>query len=90
MKANPVTVLFEVMQVSRSGLYHCLQSVDGPGHRLSEKALEERGMAIFKQPRGSCGSRSGMLGQLRLEGYQIGRYMVRRLMRQLGLKVKRP
>jgi len=87
MKAYPVTVLCKVMQVSRSGFYDYLHSVQRPGHRLSEKALEERVKAIFKQSRDSYGSRR-MLWQLRLEGYQIGRHKVRRLMRQLGLKAK--
>ncbi|EPK4321180.1 helix-turn-helix domain-containing protein, partial [Pseudomonas aeruginosa] len=43
---------------------------------------------LFSQSRGSAGSRS-ILGMLREEGVTIGRFRVRRLMRELGLVSKR-
>jgi transposase InsO family protein len=87
MRAYPVTVLCAVMRVSRSGFYDYLHSCSGPDDQPANQALKARIRAIFKQSRGSYGSRR-MVRQLRAEGHQIGRYKVRRLMRQLGLKAK--
>jgi transposase InsO family protein len=89
MKAYPVTVLCKVMEVSRSGFYDYL-------HRLNTKcpddayqgALNTRIKAIFQESRGSYGSRR-VLKKLQSEGYKLGRYKVRRLMRDLGLRPKR-
>ena len=89
MKAYPITMLCAVMEVSRSGFYDYL-------HRLNTKrpddsyqrALNARIKAIFKESRGSYGSRR-ILKKLQSEGYQLGRYKVRRLMRTLGLRAKR-
>jgi putative transposase len=88
MKAYPVTGLCQVMQVSRSGFYHYLD-VDnqGPDDSQVDAVVKARMKAVFKQSRSSYGSRR-MLEQLRSEGHRIGRYKVRRLMRQLGLKAK--
>ncbi len=90
MKAYPVTVLCRVMEVSRSGFYDYLRrckkgSHDSPG----EAVLKAMIRAIFNESRGSYGSRR-VVKKLQSEGYQIGRYKVRRLMRQLGLKAKAP
>ena len=76
------------MKVSRSGFYdfiHSLESADDPG----EMALKARIAAIFKEHRGQYGSRR-IVKQLEDEGHQIGRYKVRRIMRDLGLKAKAP
>ena len=86
MKAYPVTILCAVMQVSRSGFYDYLHSGTDPDDPLSDRELKARIRGIFKLSRSSYGSRR-MVRQLRSEGCQIGRYKVRRLMRQLGLKV---
>ena len=51
--------------------------------------MRNRIKAIFKEHRGQYGSRR-ILQQLKKEGYQVGRYKVRRLMRDLGLKAKAP
>jgi transposase InsO family protein len=87
-KAYPVTILCKVMKVSRSGFYdylHSLKRSDDPG----ETALKARIAAIFKQHRFQYGSRR-IVKQLQDEGRQIGRYKVRRIMRELGLKAKAP
>lgn len=88
MKAYPVTLLCKVMQVSRSGFYSYLnafkQGVNGP---LAEAKLKARVKAIFDWSSSSYGFRR-MQKQLHEEGHQIGRYKVRRLMRDLGLKAK--
>jgi transposase InsO family protein len=60
---------------------------DNPTDNTKDKVLKTRIKAIFKLSRSSYGSRR-MLKQLRSEGHQIGRYKVRRLMRDLGLKAK--
>lgn len=52
-------------------------------------ALRSRVNELFSQSRGSAGSRS-ILGMLREEGMTIGRFRVRRLMRELGLVSKQP
>jgi transposase InsO family protein len=89
MKAYPVTVLCAVMEVSRSGFYDYLHRLNtnngGDGYH---DALAARIKAIFKQSRGSYGSRR-ILKKLQSEGYQLGRFKVRRLMRDLGLRAKR-
>lgn len=60
-------------------------------HRLRRRRVDARRVALrsqvnqlFSQSRGSAGSRS-ILGMLREEGVTIGRFRVRRLMRELGL-----
>lgn len=52
-------------------------------------ALRSQVNQLFNQSRGSAGSRS-ILGMLREDGVSIGRFRVRRLMRELGLVSKQP
>ena len=88
MKAYPVTLLCKVMNVSRSGFYDYFHShEDGPDKRPTDIVLKARIKDIFKLSRSSYGSRR-IVKQLRSEGHLVGRYKVRRLMRQLGLKAK--
>ncbi|MDF5812852.1 IS3-like element IS222 family transposase [Pseudomonas aeruginosa] len=65
-------------------------------HRLRRRRVDARRVALrsqvnqlFSQSQGSAGSRS-ILGMLREEGVTIGRFRVRRLMRELGLVSKQP
>ncbi|QQW00375.1 IS3 family transposase [Pseudomonas aeruginosa] len=64
-------------------------------HRLRRRRVDARRVALRSQvnqlfsQRGSAGSRS-ILGMLREEGVTIGRFRVRRLMRELGLVSKQP
>ncbi len=76
------------MEVSRSRFYDYLNSLEGPDDP-GKVALKARITAIFKEHRGQYGSRR-IVKQLKNEGFQIGRYKVRRLMRKLGLKAKAP
>jgi transposase InsO family protein len=76
------------MEVSRSQFYNYLGNLKRPDDP-SEVALKVRVTAIFKEHRDQYGSRR-ILKQLKNEGYQIGRYKVRRLMRELGLRAKAP
>jgi putative transposase len=90
MKAYPVTVLCKVMRVSRSGFYDYLKRFQqGPVFDPYEERLKSQMRQIFKSSRGSYGSRR-MKKQLGDDGFTIGRFKARRLMRELGLKAKAP
>ena len=60
-----------------------------PGNVITAETLHlyRRIKQLFKKSRNSLGSRE-MVKALRKEGFQIGRYRVRTLMSQLGLKVR--
>lgn len=82
----PVRRMCGLLHVTRSAYYDWKQR----GADLisaEEFALCSRMKARFVQSRQSLGSR-GMIKQLRKEGFVIGRYRARRLMKQLGLVVK--
>jgi putative transposase len=84
----PVSVLCEVLDVSRSGFYeylprHAKVSVDA-----EEVALCTRVKAIAAETRHSDGSRR-MAKQLQEEGFHVGRAKARRLMDQAGVAVQR-
>ena len=90
MKAYPVTLICRVMQVSRSGFYDYLRkyNVQGPVDPI-QNALEARIKEIFNESKGTYGSRR-MVKKLKSEGYDVGRYRIRNLMRKLKLKAKTP
>ena len=73
------------MQVSTSAYYSWKKR---PGQLISADILHlhRRMKALFEQSRNSLGSRE-MMKKLREEGFQIGRYKVRNLMKKLSLKV---
>ena len=81
----PVSVLCRVMRVSTSAYYAWKKR---PGQLISAEVLHlyRRMKALFKQSRDSLGSRE-MMKKLREEGFTIGRYRVRNLMKKLNLKV---
>ncbi len=65
-------------------------------HRLRRRRVDARRFALrsrvnelFSKSRGSTGSLS-ILGMLREDGVENGRFRVRRLMRELGLVSKQP
>jgi putative transposase len=74
------------MEVSRSRFYDYLRNLERSDDP-DEVALKTRIGTIFKEHRSKYGSRR-IAKQLKNEGHQIGRYKVRRLMRELGLKAK--
>ena len=80
-------MLCRVMQVSSSAFYDWCQRgaavVDSETWRLCQRMK-----ALFAESRNSLGSRR-LMKQLRKEGFEIGRYRTRTLMRKLGLEVKR-
>lgn len=73
------------MKVSKSAYYDWCKR---PGKLIGaqELQLRRRIKELFKASRSSLGSRE-MMKALRAEGFEIGRYRVRRLMDQMGLKV---
>lgn len=84
--AYPVKLLCRMLDVERSRYYDWRArpaKVIGP----EELCLRRRMKALFAASRGSLGSRT-MMKNLRQEGFEIGRERTRRLMKQLGLKVK--
>jgi transposase InsO family protein len=85
-KAYPVTVLCQVMEVSRSGFYQNLRSE--PKKISKERfALESAAKELFKKSKKSYGTRR-MSNGLRKQGFNVGRYQASSLMRRLELHVK--
>ena len=82
-----MAVLCKVMEVSRSGFYRYMQTVDhGDPGSGGDRGLLADVKAAFEASGGSYGSRrmARALGDL---GYAVGRFQARSLMRRLGLKV---
>jgi len=75
----------KVLTVTRSSYYDWEQKIKTLPH--DEFRLRQRMKALFKKSRQSLGSRS-LVKNLRREGFTIGRYKVRRLMKELNLQVK--
>jgi len=82
-----VAVLCEVLGVGRSGFYDYLKRQAAPALSLDEIALLERLKAIFEKTHHSYGSRR-LAKHLQDEGYAVGRFKVRRLMKQAGVSVE--
>lgn len=82
----PVKLLCRQLEVQRSAYYDWRVQ---PGKVIPppELALRRRMKELFVASRGSLGSRT-MMRNLRDEGFEIGRDKTRRLMKQLGLKVR--
>ena len=84
----PVSVLCEVMQVSRSGFYAYQRRQAPPVIDPVEGALLARVQAIAAATRESYGSRR-MAKQLPDDGLVVGRCKARRLRREAGGRVRR-
>jgi hypothetical protein len=84
----PVSVMCEVMQVSRSGFYAYVQRQASPDGGAEEAALLTRVQAIAAETRHTYGSRR-MAKPLQADGFAVGRYKARRLMRQAKVMVQR-
>lgn len=80
-----MAMLCRVMQVSTSAFYDWKRR---PDELISAETLSlyRRMKVLFEASRNSLGSRE-MMKKLRKEGYRIGRYKVRNLMKKLGLIV---
>lgn len=84
----PVSIMCEVMQVSRSGFDAYVQRQASAGIGAEEGALLARVQAIAAETRHSYGSRR-MAKQLQADGFSVGRYKAKRLMRQAKVIVQR-
>ena len=80
-----MVVLCRVMGVGTTS-YYDWKNRPGPLITGDLLRLHRRMKQLFEQSRNSLGSRE-MMKKLREEGFQIGRYRVRKLMRKLGLIV---
>jgi putative transposase len=85
----PVAVLWEVVEVSRSGFYASLHRQATSPIDREEVELVARVKAIAAQPGQSYGSRR-MAKQLQAEGYKVGRCKARQLMPAAQVGVRRP
>jgi transposase InsO family protein len=80
-------VLCEVLGVGRSGFYDYQRRQAVPALSCKEIDLLERIKALSEKTHHSYGSRR-MSKQLQDEGYEVGRFKVRRLMKQAGVSVE--
>ena len=85
-KEWPITVLCKVMRVNRSYYYDVVKNKQNQVDKALEK-LKQRMQALFEQHKQNYGSRR-LMKALRAEGFEIGRYLVRKLMKSIGLFVK--
>jgi putative transposase len=85
----PVSVLCDVLGVSRSGFYDDLPRHAKSAIDAEHVALVARIKAIALQTRHSSGSRR-MAKQLQEEGFHVGRAKARRLMQEAEVTVQRP
>jgi len=86
-QAWPVSVLCAVLGVGRSGFYAHLQRQAAPALSFAEIELLARIKAIAEKTHRSYGSRR-LVKHLQDEGYKVGRFKVRRLMKQAGVSVE--
>ena len=84
----PVSVLCEVLEVSRSGFYTYLHRHATARGEAVEEDLVARVKIIAAATRSSYGGRR-MAQQLQADGFAVGRYKARRLMQQAAVTVQR-
>ena len=84
----PVSVLCDVLEVSRSGFSPDVQRHATVQREAAADALVARVQAIAAQTRCSYGSRR-MAKQLQADGFMGGRDTARRLMQRAGITVQR-
>ena len=87
-EAYPITVLCKVMRVSRSGFYAYLHKRSKP-HSEHARKLEKSVKKVFETSHYTYGARR-IRAELQSEGYQVGIYKIRSIMRRLGLKPRHP
>lgn len=84
-KLSPVKLICRAFGVLRSSYYHYRLTSKNPNpDRIKLKVIIK---SLFKQSRHSLGSR-GIRFMLLNPGIQVGRYLVRKLMRESGLVSK--
>ena len=88
-KTYPVTVLCQVMKVSRSAYYTWLNKPEYREKAQQAQKLAEQVKQLFIGNKHCFGSRR-LSACLQKQGLTVGRFKTRRIMRDLGLKVRYP
>jgi transposase InsO family protein len=83
----PIRVLCQVMEVSTSGFYDYVGRVQSGPENQQEQELVLRVKAIHERTGGVYGSRR-LSRELQAEGFEVGRYRARSLMRKAGIEVR--
>ena len=83
----PIRVLCQVMEVSTSGFYDYVGRVQSGPENQEEQELALRVKAIHERTGGVYGSRR-LSRELQAEGFEVGRYRARSLMRKAGIEVR--
>lgn len=86
-KAYPISLMCAVLEVRSSGDYAWLKKRGQPRNSKRLRLLK-RVEEVHEETRQSYGSRR-MSQQLKAEGYQVGRFQARSLMREAQVKVKK-
>ncbi len=89
METYPVTVLCRVMEVSTSVFYAECKQPEYAEKAKQKQHLENKASQIFIENKQCYGSRR-LSDQLKKQGFAVGRYKTRLVMRQLKLKVHYP
>jgi transposase InsO family protein len=84
----PIRVLCQVMEVSTSGFYDYRKRLRNGRADQEEQELVLRAKAIHERMGGVYGARR-MARELQAEGFDVGRYRARSLMRKAGIAVRR-
>ncbi|MGZ5011706.1 MAG: IS3 family transposase [Methylobacter sp.] len=88
-KTYPVTVLCRVMAVSTSAYYAWLKSPQDSHNYQQDRKLVEKTRQIFIDNKQCFGSRR-LADRLQKQGFAVGRFKTRRIMRDLKLQVRYP
>jgi putative transposase len=84
-----VTALCRVMQVSTSAYYEWLKAPQDRDKDQQDQKVAEKARQIFVDNKQSFGSRR-LADRLQKQGFAVGRFKTRRIMRDLKLKVRYP
>ncbi|WP_082885387.1 MULTISPECIES: IS3 family transposase [Methylomonas] len=88
-KTHPVTVLCRVMQMSTSAYYAWCNSPPDEDKTHQDQKLAETVRQNFTDNKQSFGSRR-LADRLQKQGFAVGRFKTRRIMRELKLNVRYP
>jgi putative transposase len=88
-KAYPITVLCDVMQVSRSAYYAWAKRPETTDKDRERQRVEQRAAQIFEGSRRTFGTRR-LSRELRKAGFDAGRHKTRSIMAKLNLQAHYP
>ena len=84
-----MTVLCRVMQVSASAYYEWLKAPQERDKDQHDQSIAEKARQIFIDNKQCFGSRR-LADRLQKQGFTVGRFKMRRIMRDLKLQVRYP